>query len=79
MLHCGECDRQVLDGESGGIEDGRLVVAAPPVGVAGENRAELGDAVVGEPTGLDGVDEVAVVARLLGGPYKQNTLLAHDD
>ena len=45
-----------------------------PSAVPDQHVAELRHVITHEHTGLDRVDEISVVTRLLGGLYKQNTL-----
>ncbi len=71
LFHRGECDRQVLNREAGRVEDRRLVVAAPSLGIAGEDIAELCDVFTRELPGLERVNELSVVARLLSVTHEQ--------
>src|SRR3954463_6113269 len=63
-LDRGERNRQVLDGETGRVEDGDLVRAAAPLRSAGEHVSELRRVGAHDPAGFDGMREVAVVRRL---------------
>jgi len=60
-LHRGERDRQVLNGETGRVEDRRLVVATPSFSLACENVAELRHVLARHASGVDGVREIPVV------------------
>lgn len=64
-LHRGEGDGEVLDCKAGRVEHRYLVVVAPAFRLAGEDTAQLGDVATLQPAGLDRMDEVSVVARLL--------------
>src|SRR5881397_1122383 len=64
-LHRGEGNCEVLDREPGRVERRDLLVGLPPLRVAGKHGAELGHAAPLELPGLDRVDELPVVARLL--------------
>src|SRR5207244_4346876 len=73
-FHRGERDREILNREPGRVEDGDVPVRCPSVGTTDEDVTELRHGVTRDRTGLDRVDEISVVTRLLGGLYKQNTL-----
>ncbi len=64
-LHRRERDREVLDREPGRVECRDLVIGTAPVRFPGENGAELSDLLALQRACLDGVHELAVVARLL--------------
>jgi hypothetical protein len=74
VLHSSESNRQVLNRQSRRVEDGRFIVAAPSLGVAGEYRAQLCDVFTFELPGLERMDELTVVTRLLLGVNKRNIL-----
>jgi hypothetical protein len=59
--HRGERDRQVLNGETGRVEDRRLFVVTPSFSLACEHVAELRHVVARDASGVDGVCEIAVV------------------
>ncbi len=61
----GERHRQILNREPGRVEDGDLLGAAAALGGSVEHRTELGHGLAREGARLDGVHELAVVARLL--------------
>jgi len=75
-FHRSQCDRQVLNREPCRVEHGHFVLASASLGVAGEDRAELGNVFAFESPSLQRVDELPVVARLLEGLYKRNILIA---
>src|SRR5262245_16491327 len=58
-------DREVLDGEAGGVEDGDVGVGVAPSLVAGDNAAERRDRLAAQQPALDRVRGVAAVGSLL--------------
>jgi hypothetical protein len=72
-FHGGECDRQVLNREPCRVEHGHFVLTSASFGIAGQHRAELSDVFALEPARLERVNELPVVARLLGVTIRRSS------
>jgi len=71
MLHRGECDGQILDGEAGGVEQGDVVGVLAARGVAGEHRSQLCHVPARDQASVNRGSGIAAVARLLPIVHEQ--------
>src|SRR4029079_13439244 len=65
LLHCGQRDGKVLDGEAGAVEDRDVVRRLTAGGRVREDVSELGHLLARDLARLYGVHELAVVAGLV--------------